>query len=103
MLWPARRRWLWGHIRPKLPALIGVLALTLINSALSTALPYLSKLIIDRGLIGRDIQVLLILCVGVVGLATLSLIIGGIARWVYVRASAGILFGLREQVYGRLL
>jgi ATP-binding cassette subfamily B protein len=101
--WPARHRWLWGHIRPKLPALTGVLALTLINSVLSTALPYLSKLIIDKGLIGRNIQLLLILCVGVVGLATLSLIVGGIARWVYVRASAGILFGLREQVYGVLL
>ncbi len=96
-------RWLWSHIRPRLPALCSVLALTLINSALSTALPYLSKLIIDRGLIGHDIHALLILCASVVGLAALSFVIGGIARWIYIRASAGILFGLREQVYGGLL
>ncbi|MBS0419744.1 MAG: ABC transporter ATP-binding protein [Proteobacteria bacterium] len=98
-----RHRWLWGHIRPRLPALCGVLALTFINSALSTALPYLSKLIIDRGLIGHNVRALLILCGSVVGLAALSLVVGGIARWIYVRASAGILFGLREQVYGGLL
>jgi len=96
-------RWLWSHIRPRLPALGSVLALTLINSALSTALPYLSKLIIDRGLIGRNIHALLILCAIVVGLAALSFVIGGIARWIYIRASAGILFGLREQVYAGLL
>jgi ABC-type bacteriocin/lantibiotic exporter with double-glycine peptidase domain len=99
----SRHSWLWSHIRPRLPALCGVLALTLLNSALSTALPYLSKLIIDRGLIGHNVRALLILCASVVGLAALSLIVGGIARWIYIRASAGILFGLREQVYGGLL
>jgi len=101
--WLTRHRWLWGHIRPRLPALGVVLALALVNSALSTALPYLSKLIIDRGLIGHNVRALLILCASVVGLAALSFAVGGIARWVYVRASAGILFGLREQVYGGLL
>lgn len=100
---PTRHRWLWSHIRPRFPALSSVLALTLINSALSTALPYLSKLIIDRGLIGHNVRALIILCASVVGLAALSFVIGGIARWIYVRASAGILFGLREQVYGGLL
>ena len=54
---PTRHRWLWSHIRPRLPALCLVLALTLINSALSTALPYLSKLIIDRGLIGDKLSI----------------------------------------------
>src|SRR5262249_56530597 len=40
---------------------------------------------------------------GIVGLAGLSFVIGGITRWIYVRTSAGILFGLREQVYAHLL
>ena len=99
----AHHRWLWAHIRPGLPALGAVLTLALINSALSIALPYLSKLIIDRGLIGHNARLLVILCACVVGLAALSFAIGGVTRWIYVRASAGILFGLREQVYGRLL
>jgi ATP-binding cassette, subfamily B, bacterial len=99
----AGHRWLWAHVRRRLPALCVVLVLASINSALSTALPYLSKLIIDRGLIGHNTRALLILCVCVVGLAALSFVIGGVTRWVYVRTSAGILFALREQVYGRLL
>jgi ATP-binding cassette subfamily B protein len=80
-----------------------VLALALLNSGLSIALPYLSKLIIDRGLIGRDPRALVILCACVVGLAAVSLGVGAIARWLYVRTSARILFALREQVYTRLL
>ena len=80
-----------------------MLLLSLTGSVLSIALPYLSKLIIDRGLIGRDFRELLLLCAGVVGLAALSFVVGGVARWIYVRASAGILFALREEVYGHLL
>ncbi len=99
----ARHRWLWALVRPSVPALAAVLTLALINSALSTALPYFSKLIIDRGLIGHNSRALVLLCVCVLGLAALSFGIGGITRWLYVRASAGILFALREQVYARLL
>jgi len=98
-----RWRWLWPYVRRQLPALCAVLALTLVASGLSITLPYLSKLIIDRGLIARDFAQLLALCAGVVGLAALSFVIGGVTRWIYVRASAGILFRLREDVYAHLL
>jgi ATP-binding cassette subfamily B protein len=98
-----RWRWLWPYVRRQLPALCAVLALTLVASGLSITLPYLSKLIIDRGLIARDFSRLLALCAGVVGLAALSFAIGGVTRWIYVRASAGILFRLREDVYAHLL
>ncbi|MBS0366150.1 MAG: ABC transporter ATP-binding protein [Proteobacteria bacterium] len=98
-----RRRWLWHHARPQLPALCLVLALALLASALSITLPYLSRLIIDRGLLGRDPHALLILCGAIVGLAALSLAVAGLMRWIYVRASAGILFALREDVYRHLL
>jgi ATP-binding cassette subfamily B protein len=80
-----------------------VLVLTLVASGLSIALPYLSKLIIDRGLIARNFPRLLALCGLVVGLAAVAFAIGGLTRWIYVRASAGILFRLREDVYAHLL
>ena len=98
-----RWRWLWPYVRRQVPALCAVLVLTLVASVLSIALPYLSKLIIDRGLIARDFSRLLVLCAGVVGLAAVSFVIGGVTRWIYVRASAGILFALREDVYAHLL
>jgi ATP-binding cassette subfamily B protein len=98
-----RWRWLWPYVRRQLLALCAVLALTLVASGFSISLPYLSKLIIDRGLIARDFSQLLMLCAEVVGLAALSFVIGGVTRWIYVRASAGVLFSLREDVYAHLL
>ncbi|HVO48411.1 MAG TPA: ABC transporter ATP-binding protein [Steroidobacteraceae bacterium] len=99
----ARWRWLWPYVRRQLPALSVVLLLTLISSALAIALPYLSKLIIDRGLLARNFPLLVELCLTVVALAALSFLIGGFTRWLYVRASGRMLFALRENVYAHLL
>lgn len=90
-------------MRPQAAALAAVILLALFGSALSIALPYLSKLIIDRGLLGRDLHQLTLLCACVVALAAISFVTGGVTRWIYVRASAGVLFSLRESVYRHLL
>jgi ATP-binding cassette subfamily B protein len=100
---PARWRWLWPYIRRELPTLAWVLATAALASLLSIALPLFSKQIVDRGLIARDFPVLLELCGAVVILAMVSFAVGGLNRWLYVRASGRILFSLREDVYGHLL
>jgi ATP-binding cassette subfamily B protein len=100
---PARWGWLWPYIRRELATLVLVVVLAAFASLLSIALPLLSKQIVDRGLIGRDFPVLLELCGAVVGLALAAFAVGGLNRWLYVRASGRILFALREDVYGRLL
>jgi ATP-binding cassette subfamily B protein len=99
----ARWRWLWPYVRRQTAALAAVVGLAAIGSVLSIGLPYLSKLIIDRGLIGRNFPLLLELCTAVLGLACASFIVGGLNRWLYVRASGRILFSLREDVYAHLL
>jgi ATP-binding cassette subfamily B protein len=86
-----------------MPALAAVVGLAALASILSIGLPYLSKLIIDRGLIGRNFPLLLQLCGAVLALAFLSFMVGGLNRWLYVRASGRILFALREDVYAHLL
>jgi ATP-binding cassette subfamily B protein len=98
-----RWRWLWPYVRRQSPALAAVVGLAAIGSVLSIGLPYLSKLIIDRGLIGRNFPLLLELCAAVLALAFASFIVGGLNRWLYVRASGRILFSLREDVYAHLL
>ncbi len=98
-----RWRWLWPHVRPQIGALSVVLLLAAAASSLSIALPLLSREIIDRGLLGRDFPLLLRLCGLIVGLAAASFVMGAAVRWIYVRASARILFSLREQVYAHLL
>lgn len=95
--------WLWPYIRPRLGLLIAVLGLAAISSIVATAQPYLSKLIIDEGLIGRNFTRLWELCALIVGLALTGSVLGGFNRWLYIRLSGRILFDLREDVYRHLL
>lgn len=79
------------------------MVLATLTSLLSTAQPYLSKLIIDQGLIGRRFDLLVWLCGAIVALAAIGFVLGGLNRWQYVRISGRILFTLREDVYRHLL
>src|SRR5215510_6183098 len=54
--------WLAGYVRSRRWALAGVMALAAVSSALAVAQPYLSKLVIDEGLIARRLDVLIWLC-----------------------------------------
>lgn len=72
-------------------------------SVLATAQPYLSKLIIDEGLIARRFALLVWLCGAVVALAATGFVLGAINRWQYVRMSGRILLSMREAVYAHLL
>ncbi len=96
-------RWLWPYVRLHRLALAGVGLLAALISALSTALPYLSKHIIDDGLIGRRFDLLVQLCCAIVVLAVAGFALGAFNRLQYVRMSGRILFALREDVYAHLL
>ena len=96
-------RWLWPYVRPRLATLLAVLGLATLISLLATAQPYLSKLIIDEGLIGRRFDLLCWLCAAIVGIALLGSLLGGLNRWLYVSLSGRILFHLREHIYEHLL
>ena len=99
----AHARWLWPYVRPRLGSLLTVLGLASLISLLATAQPYLSKLIIDDGLIGRRFDLLCWLCAAIVGLALLGALLGGLNRWLYVGLSGRILFHLREYIYEHLM
>ena len=95
--------WLAGYVGRRRYALGGVMALATVSSALAVAQPYLSKLVIDEGLIARRLEVLIWLCAAMVGLAAVNFTLGALNRWLYVRVSGQILFALREDVYAHLL
>jgi ATP-binding cassette, subfamily B, bacterial len=80
-----------------------VIALATLSSLLAVAQPYLSKLVIDEGLIARHIDVLIEMCCAMVALAFVGFAFGALNRWLYVRVSGRILFALREDVYAHLL
>ena len=79
-----------------------VVALSFVSTALSLALPYLSRILVDRALIGRDLAALY----RTVGLFALTSIAGfaltSLTGLRYTRVSADILFDMRLALYRHL-
>ena len=95
--------WLWPYVRRHRSAILAVMALAALTSALSAVQPYLSKLIIDDGLLGRHFHLLAELCAAIVALAGCGFALGALNRLLYVRVSGNILFAIREDVYAHIL
>lgn len=95
--------WLRPYIRRHRGSLLAVMALAAATAMLAVAQPYLSKLIIDDGLIGRHFDVLIELCAAIVLLASCGFALGALNRLLYVRLSGKILFAIREDVYAHIL
>ena len=96
-------RWLWPYLRRRRSAILAVMLLAAATSALATAQPYLTKVVIDQGLIGRHFHVLLEACLAIVAIAAAGFSFGAVNRWLYLRLSGGVLFELREDIYAHLL
>ena len=95
-------RWLLEHVRPHWRRLVLVLAVALASSALSLAQPYLTKLLIDDGLLHGRVDVVARVAALIVVAAALATALGGVSQWQYVTLSARVLFSLRESVYRHL-
>ncbi|WXL26743.1 ABC transporter ATP-binding protein [Ectopseudomonas mendocina] len=100
-----RGMWYWAlsFARPHWPLFALVLLLSLAVAGAGLAQPYLTKVLIDDGILaGRFDQVILsVACL--VGLALLSSLFGGITRYIYVNASARVLHAMRESMLAHLL
>ncbi|MET0154348.1 MAG: ABC transporter ATP-binding protein [Candidatus Binatia bacterium] len=95
-------RWLLEHVRPHWRRLALVLALALSSSALSLAQPYLTKLLIDDGLLHARVDIVARVAGLIVVAAMAATVLAGINQWQYVTLSARVLFTLRESVYRHL-
>lgn len=98
---PELRRAL-AYLAPHRARLAAVLALSLCGTALSLAVPYLSKRLVDDALLQRDwaaLQMVVLLFV----LVTLgSFVINTVSGMLYTRVSAAVLFEMRLAVYKHL-
>ncbi|HXI29919.1 MAG TPA: ABC transporter ATP-binding protein [Vicinamibacterales bacterium] len=91
-----------GYVVPYWRRLALVVALSGVSTALSLALPYLSKLLVDRALVGRDAAALY-RTVGLFALASVaSFVLTAITGLRYTRVSADILFDMRLALYRHL-
>ncbi|AJO79745.1 ABC transporter ATP-binding protein [Pseudomonas sp. MRSN 12121] len=98
----AALRWLYGFVRPQRLAIAGLLGLSVCASLLVLVQPWLTKLLIDDGLLARDFPMLawiagLMILAGLLGTA-----LSGVNRYLHTRLSGRILFALRDDLYRHL-
>jgi ATP-binding cassette subfamily B protein len=94
--------WLYSFVRPQLGRLAFVLGLSLAAGLVSLAQPYITKYLIDQGLLAGDFEIVLLACGLMILAALVGAGLGAVNRWHYVTASSRILFALRESVYRHL-
>src|SRR4026209_2320321 len=82
--------------------LILVLGISLISTATTLVIPYLSKDLIDHALIGRDLDALRRIVYWFIGLGILGFILNVTSGLRYTRVSAEILFDMRLSLYAHL-
>ena len=92
----------FAYLVPYWRRLVLVLVISLVSTAATLAMPYLSKDLIDNALIGRDADALrrIVLMFAVLGVAGFALnVVSGLR---YTRVSAEILFDMRLSMYEHL-
>jgi ATP-binding cassette subfamily B protein len=92
----------FAYLVPYWRRLVLVLAISLVSTAATLAMPYLSKDLIDNALVGRDVAALrrIVLTFAVLGVAGFVLNVASGLR--YTRVSAEILFDMRLSMYEHL-
>ena len=87
-------RRLLGYIAPYWRRLVLVLVLSLIGTGLSLLLPYLTRILIDRALLGRDTGALVRVVLAFAALTIASFALNVVSGLRYTRVSAEILFDM---------
>ena len=82
--------------------LVLVLAISLVSTATTLVIPYLSKDLIDRALIGRDLDALRRIVGWFIALGVFGFVLNVTSGLRYTRVSAEILFDMRLALYAHL-
>lgn len=99
---PRPRNRLLAYTVPYWRRLTLVLVLSLLGTGLSLVLPYLSKSLVDRALLGRDSRALFQILGMFVGITAASFLLNMVGGLRYTRVSAEILFDMRVSLYEHL-
>ncbi|QIE91203.1 ABC transporter ATP-binding protein [Pseudomonas nitroreducens] len=94
--------WLFTFVRPHLRTIVGLLCLSLLSSVLVLAQPWLTKMLIDEGVLGRDFSRLLQVAATMIVAGVIGTLLGGASRYLHTRLSGRILFSLRDSLYRHL-
>jgi ATP-binding cassette subfamily B protein len=92
----------FAYLVPYWRRLVLVLVVSLISTATTLVIPYLSKDLIDHALVGRDLEALRRIVYWFIGLGVLGFVLNVTSGLRYTRVSAEILFDMRLSLYAHL-
>ena len=95
--------WLVPILRRRLAALGLLLGLGLVAAAAALAPPYLTKLVVDEGLVAGDRHALLVWSLALLGVGFASLALGALSGVLHMRASVAMLADLRAALTAAVL
>jgi ATP-binding cassette subfamily B protein len=98
----AALRWLYSFVRPHRLAIGGLLGLSVCASSLVLVQPWLTKLLIDDGLLAKNFPMLVLIAGLMILAGLLGTALSGINRYLHTRLSGRILFSLRDDLYRHL-
>ncbi|MBO0801511.1 MAG: ABC transporter ATP-binding protein [Nocardiopsaceae bacterium] len=99
---PGTIRRIVGYARPYRVPLAAFLLGTSLDSAITVVNPLLLREIIDRGILPRDVTVVIVVASIVAGVALLDAVLGFVNRWFSARIGEGLIYDLRNQVFGHV-
>lgn len=94
--------WLYSFLALHKREITFLAIFSLITTALVVSVPYISKLIIDKGLLQKDFDALIFFSCGLFFVGILSTLLSGYNRIKHTQLSGKILFALREDVFQHL-
>lgn len=94
--------WLYGFVKPHTRQILGLLLLSLLGTGIVLLQPWLTKLLIDDGLLAKDYPTLLTVALVMIGVGIGGTLLSGVNRYLHTRLSGTILFELRADVYRHL-
>lgn len=94
--------WLYSFLSRHKREVVFLAIFSLITTALVVSVPYISKLIIDKGLLQKDFDALVVFSCGLFFVGILSTLLSGYNRIKHTQLSGKILFALREDVFQHL-
>ena len=95
-------RWVYGFVRPQARAIAALIVLSLLASALVLLQPWLTKMLIDDGLLAGDYRMLVLVAAAMIAAGIAGTVLAGINRLRHTRLSGTILFALRSDLYRHL-
>lgn len=103
-------KWIWRNLEGNRARFIVAMTLSVIISVLTIVNPYISQIIVDTFISGKDAlrnlteqrTLLIALCLGMVGFSLLRTGIGYITTMQYERASQNMLYNVRIYLYNKI-